>query len=196
MNRFLDELSGAAGLAATVLLAPLLRERYSRWGCSEGEAAEPLPGDALVQEPVLQSTRGINIDAPPREVWPWLAQMGQGRGGLYSYQGLENLMGCRMHNAAHVDPGLQQLAVGDEIRTGPSRSFPFWRVAGLDPGKLLVLRACEPRTGDPAPSTWSFVLRPLDGGRGTRLLVRSRLPAQGAHAGCGGSLRILRASGQ
>lgn len=177
MNRILDELSGAAGLAATVLFAPILRPRYSRWGCTDAEATERLPGDELVTTQVLQSTRAINIAAPPRDVWPWLAQMGQGRGGLYSYQGLENLMGCKMENASHIQPELQMLNVGDEIRSGPP-GYPYWRVVQVDFARSLVLRACDPRTGDFADSTWAFVLKPLDGGRGTRLVVRSRLPEQ------------------
>ncbi|MGZ6143520.1 MAG: hypothetical protein ACXWLM_09280 [Myxococcales bacterium] len=170
MNRILDELTGAAGLAATVLFAPLLRPRYSTWGCTPGEAERPLPGDGLAKGPVLQSTRAISIDAPPREVWRWLAQMGQGRGGLYSYQGLENLMGCHMRNTAQIHPELQRIAVGDVIRTGPE-GFPSWTVAQVDFARTLVLAG---------PGTsWAFVLEPLDAGQGTRLLVRSRLPDQG-----------------
>lgn len=178
MNRILDELSGAAGLAATVLFSPLLRPRYSVWGSNEIEAGERLPGDELVSGPALQSTRAISIASPPSEVWPWLAQMGQGRGGLYSYQGLENILGCKMHNVSHVHPELQALQIGDEIRNGPP-GYPYWRVVGLERGRLLVLRACDPHTGEFAPSTWTFVLRALDGGQGTRLIVRSRIPRRG-----------------
>ncbi len=173
MNRILDEITGAAGLAATVLFSPILRPRYSRWGCTETEATEPLPGDAIIPNPDAQSTRAISIDATPREVWPWLAQMGQGRGGFYSYQGLENLMGCRIHNVAHIHPELQGLKVGDEIRAGPP-GYLYWRVVEVDPGKHLVLRVYDPRTAEPAPSTWVFVLKPLDDGKGTRLVVRGR----------------------
>ena len=167
MNRILDELSGAAGLAATVLFAPILRPRYSSWGCTPDEAARRLPGDDLSEGPVLESTRAINIDAPPREVWRWLAQMGQGRGGMYSYQGLENLIGCRMRNTSQIHPELQHIAVGDVIRAGPE-GYPSWTVARVDFARALVLAGPN--------MSWAFVLEPLDGGLGTRLLVRSRLP--------------------
>ncbi len=170
MNRFFDELTGAAGLAATIALSPFLRPRYSVWGCTPEEAAARLPGDDIATGAVLQSTRAISIDAPPREVWRWLAQMGQGRGGMYSYQGIENLLGCQMRNTSHVHPELQNIAVGDVIRTGPE-GFPSWKVAQVELARTLVLAG--PNT------TWAFVLKPLDSGQGTRLIVRSRLPDEG-----------------
>ena len=42
----------------------------------------------------ISATRAVTVEAPVAEVWPWLAQIGQGRGGLYSYDGLENLLGA------------------------------------------------------------------------------------------------------
>ncbi len=158
MGRLLDELTGAAGFAATILLSPLLRAKYSTWGASEEETRRRLPGDSLVTGPALQSTRAISIAAHPREVWHWIAQMGRGRGGMYSYRVLET------RDAPHVVPELQHIAPGDTIQ-GAGRT---WRVAEAELAKHLVLT-----TG---ASSWSFVLEPLDGGRGTRLIVRSRLP--------------------
>jgi hypothetical protein len=161
MNRFLDELTGAAGFAATVLFSPLLRSRYSTWGSTEAEVKRTLPGDSLLPEPALQSTRAISIAAEPREVWHWIAQMGRGRGGMYSYRLLETA------DAERVMPELQRLAPGDSIQ-GAART---WRVVESEFARHLVLT-----TG---VSTWAFLLEPLDEGRGTRLIVRSRLPAEG-----------------
>src|SRR5689334_23598442 len=109
MSRFLDELTGAAGFAATILFAPWLRSRYSSWGATEEETKRALPGDALLPEPALQSTRAISIAAEPRQVWRWVAQMGRGRGGMYSYRMLET------KDADHVAPELQHIAAGDTI---------------------------------------------------------------------------------
>jgi hypothetical protein len=63
----------------------LVRPWHSRWGATREEAARPLPYDHFVPRPLAQTTRAITIDAPPREVWRWLVQLGVGRGGLYSY---------------------------------------------------------------------------------------------------------------
>ncbi len=70
-----------------------LRPWLQRWGATEAEVRRPLPGDELVTGANHWSTRAITVNASAAEVWPWLAQMGQGRGGLYSYDGLENLAG-------------------------------------------------------------------------------------------------------
>lgn len=158
MGRFLDDLTGAAGFAATILFSPLLRSKYSTWGSTEEEAKRKLPGDELLPDPVLQSTRAISIAAEPREVWHWVAQMGRGRGGMYSYRVLET------PDAQGIVPELQHIKKGDTIQ-GAGRT---WRVVEAEFGKHLVLT-----TG---ASTWTFVLEPLDEGRGTRLIVRSRLP--------------------
>jgi hypothetical protein len=128
-----------------------------------------LPGDDIVAEPRLVSTRAITIRAPVSAVWPWLAQMGQGRGGLYSYQKLENLARCQMHNADTIHPEWQSPAVGDKVRFGPE-PYPFQYIRAIDPGRTLVLGSATGETKTPA--SWVFHLRPIDGG--VRLVVRSR----------------------
>lgn len=61
------------------------------FGATQEEAGMGLPGDQLVRAASRMATRAISIDAPPEQVWPWLVQLGQGRGGFYSYDSLENL---------------------------------------------------------------------------------------------------------
>ena len=77
------------------------------WGATYEELRKPLPGDDLVPDPAMQSTRAVTIEAPPEAVWPWLAQLGQDRAGFYSYEWLENLAGCEMHNADEIHPEWQ-----------------------------------------------------------------------------------------
>ena len=113
------------------------------------------------------ATRAITIDAPAEAVWPWLAQMGQGRGGLYSYDWLENLFGCDIHSADRVVPELQSPAVGDAFRlyregAGP----PALTMARVEPGRALVLRGGE-------DYSWAFVLVKVDD-HTTRLIARTR----------------------
>ncbi len=127
----------------------------------------PLLGDEFVPDPVLKSTRAITIQAPAAEVWPWLVQMGQGRGGLYSYERLENLGGCDMHNADHILPEHQHLVVGDKVRLVPEGREPYFLVSAIEPGQAIVLG------GDDPPTTWAFALQPIDDSS-SRLIIRWR----------------------
>lgn len=165
-----EELLAAGAIGANILLSPLTRPLYSRWGCTAAEQARPLPGDDIVPRPKLQSTRAITIHAPAAAVWPWLAQMGQGRGGLYSYERLENLARCRMRNADRIHAEWQDPAVGDKVRFGPE-PFPFQTIRAIDPGRTLVLGSPPGETKTPA--SWVFHLEPLDPTM-TRLIVRAR----------------------
>ena len=99
-------------------------------------------------EPRLGYTWAITIKAPAERVWPWLAQMGQGRGGLYSYDGLENLAGCDIHSVDQILPELQHPQMGELIRLGP-QGYPCFAVAAIEPNRALVLISADPQTGQP-----------------------------------------------
>ncbi|MCP4166327.1 MAG: SRPBCC family protein [Chloroflexi bacterium] len=163
----IEEGLGALAIAGSIVTSPLLRPWYSKWGASAEEVIRPLPGDELVLNPVLESTRAITIQAPAAGVWPWLVQMGQGRGGLYSYERLENLGGCDMHNADRVIPEYQHLEVGDKVRIVPEGREPYFVVSATEPGRAIIL------SGDDPPTTWAFTLEPI-GDRSTRLIIRWR----------------------
>lgn len=182
MNAAGDVLIGGAQIAAATLTAPLGRGRYNRWGAANAEVAGAMPGDELLAEPKLGYTRAISIHAPVDRVWPWLAQIGQGRGGLYSFDGLENLVRCDIHSTDEVLQQFQDLAAGDLIRLGPE-GYPCFRVHQVDPPRSLVLVGADPKAPHDAATpdspggfaTWQWQLRPLAGGLATRLLVRQRL---------------------
>ena len=106
----------AAGVA--VACSPPARRWILGWGATTAERELPLPGDDLVADADIQSTRAVTIDAPPASVWPWLVQMGSGRGGAYTYDWIENLLGLDMHSADRILPELQDLALGDELPLG------------------------------------------------------------------------------
>jgi hypothetical protein len=159
----------AIATAAYIFVARL---RQLRWGATDRESEEPLPGDDLIAQADLAATRAITIRASPSEVWPWLAQLGQERGGFYSYDFLENLVGCEIHSADRIVPDCQDIAVGDEVRFAPEVGLT---VASLEPGRSVVLRGGVP-IGNRAPPydfTWAFVLRD-EPDKTTRLLVRER----------------------
>lgn len=183
MNIF-ENLLGAAQVGGALILSPLLRSWYNRWGATREEIALPLPGDELVPNPQMGYTRGITIQAPPEQVWKWLVQIGQGRGGMYSYDGLENLAGCKIHSVERVIAELQDLHAGELIRLGPP-GYPCFAVVTVAPSKALILVSANPQTGEPVAhdpqamkgysiATWQFILKPLGEGA-TRLLVRQRL---------------------
>ncbi len=160
-------IGGAA--AAYILLA---RQRQLGWGATEQESDASLVGDGLIANADLSATRAITIRASADQVWPWIAQMGQGRGGFYSYDFLENLIGCDIHSADRIVPEWQNVAVGDEVKLAPELGFA---VVLLDRGRSLVLRGGIPlgNTAPPYDFTWAFTLRDaLD--ETTRLLVRER----------------------
>ena len=148
------------------------RRRHLRWGATDEEVGAVLPGDELLDPVDLVATRAVTITALRTEVWPWLAQMGQGRGGLYSYDVLENLLGCDIHSADRIVPEWQGIKAGDQVRLHPELPLV---VAVVQPGRALVLRSGPPagRGGAPYEFTWAFVLGPAPSGR-TRLVVRER----------------------
>jgi hypothetical protein len=177
-----EAIAGAGQMAVTVAGAPVLRRWYQRWGATDAERHGPMPGDDLVPDADLESTRAVTIDAPPAEVWPWLVQIGHGRGGLYSFDALENLVGCDLHSADAIVPDLQHLEVGDLVRAGPE-GYPAWCVARCEPPHTLVLAAVPPGSAtdvfdpgrdDATRSVWQWQLVPHRNGRGTRLLSRTR----------------------
>jgi hypothetical protein len=181
----LETAAGATQIAVTTLGAPVLRRLYNHYGASARERAESMPGDTLVPHPKITCTRAITIDAPPAVVWAWLVQIGKGRAGLYSYDGLENLVGCDIHSADRLLPEFQHLEAGDVIRMGPE-GYPCFRVASMHPPQSLVLLGADPKTLDVPPiplpddgsvgaMTWQWALRPREHGRNTRLVVRQRL---------------------
>jgi hypothetical protein len=159
-----------AGTSAVCIF--LARPRLLRWGATDQEADGPLPGDELVPNADLVATRAITINASADQVWPWLAQLGQGRGGFYSYDFLENVIGADIHSAHRIVPELQEIAVGDEVLLGPEFGYD---VALVEQGRSLVLRGGFPIESiePPYDSTWAFALR-AESDETTRLLVRER----------------------
>jgi hypothetical protein len=115
---------GGAGLMGIhILLLPFFRSYRTRWGTTKKEATSNLPGDELIRNPKLRMTWGITINAPIEDVWPWVVQMGQGRGGFYTYQFLENIAGCQIVNADRILPEHQQIPLADGVSLAPDMSL-------------------------------------------------------------------------
>jgi len=169
---------GGAGLAGLTVAAAaasypwLFRRTCLTWGATPEEVTGELPGDELLAKPDIVTTRAITIDAPPSAIWPWLVQMGSGRGGVYTYDWIENLFGLGMHSADAILPQFQHLKQGDELPLGPGR--PLMRVEVFEPERALGVRF------EDGNWVWIFALLP-DGDR-TRLVSRNRIAMPGAGA--------------
>jgi hypothetical protein len=143
-----------------------------------------LPGDELVPNPTTQTTMAVTIRATPDQVYPWLLQLGVDRGGMYSYDWLENLFGLNVHTIDHIVPGLQNVKPGDFFRFTPKDfalpNGPGLYVTELNPPQILLgcfgLSSFQPT---PCTQTWQFVLTAQGDGT-TRLVLRSRTDAGSA----------------
>ena len=148
-------LEGAALIIWNLIATPFIGRKQLRRGTVGTEATDSLPGDELVPEPKWTYTLGIDVDASPEHVWPWIAQLGQGRGGLYTYQTLENTVGCKITNTTEILPDHQHPMVGGDIYLHPTappmRTRSRWRQPSLDQGPLrLHLGLEEP------PRVWAL----------------------------------------
>ena len=155
------------GLAAggQVITYPRWRRWCVEWGATTDEASQVLPGDELLADPQVVTTRVVTIDAPASLIWPWLVQLGPGRGGAYTYDWIENLLGLGMHSADEILPQFQDLKVGDVQRLG--RNGPVLKVEVLQAERALAFRS------DDGNWVWQFALQPV--GDQTRLISRNRI---------------------
>ena len=164
-----------AGLAFGLLAAsyPLgLGEWCRTWGATPDEVASNLPGDELLPDADVVTTRAIPIQAPPDRIWPWLVQMGNGRAGTYTYDWIQNLFGLDMHSAKVILPQFQDLKAGDEFPIGTG----MMRIELLQPASLLVTRVPEWH--------WVRIFRLFPDTDVTRLVLRNRIayPGEGSAA--------------
>jgi hypothetical protein len=165
-----------AAVGTGVLLAGTARARLRNWGATHAEIEATHAGDELVAGPVTTSTYAVTIETPADVVWSWLVQIGQDRGGMYSYEWLENLFGLDIHNTDQIRDEWQQRTAGDKVRVVPRgklgmREGYAFHVALADPPRALVLRQQPPE--HPWDATWAFVIIPVSANR-CRLLSRSR----------------------
>lgn len=147
----------ALGVVAPVVDHGLVRPWLRRWGATSEERSRRLPGDPE-QRPLFTTTRAVTVHAPAEEVWAWLVQIGQDRGGFYSYDWLENLAGCQLSSAEDIREEWQHRVAGDGLTIFPGYTTPLLEV---DPPRSLVIE------------NWgAYVIEPIDS-TSCRLLARS-----------------------
>ena len=170
-SSFFALVASAIGLTAgaAAIYAYVIRPWHLRWGVIDDEADRALPGDELVPHAQLYATHAVTINAPMDQIWPWLVQMGQGRGGFYSYEFIENALGADIHNTDRIVPELQDLKAGDRV---PLAQGGFGiPVVVMDTPRTLVLHGdtrTDPdgmpglRPGDFLNVVWGWHLEPID----------------------------------
>lgn len=176
-------IGGAFGMLFD-LLTPFLRRYRAHWGLSAEEAAASFVGDSYVVRPNWMWTHAVQVNAEPKQVWPWVAQIGQGKAGFYAYQWLENLAGCHIRNADTIHPEWAVSEVGQEFRIHPAApplvvaELVPWRhflVTNRNPNQGSGLAATEaPRAADGPKVSWLFLVQPLHDGR-SRVVSRYRI---------------------
>lgn len=175
--RFLLEgIEGVVAALVVVVSWPLSKRWLNQWGSRPEERDRAWPGDQFVSTPYHTYTRAIDIAAPDTTVWPWLVQFGLGRAGFYSYELLERFVGIPVTNVESIEPTLQSIAVGDEIRLHP-------KAPGIPVGLVVEGRClCFGKRHDPDATvarpdparSWSMYLEP-DSADSCRLLLRGCL---------------------
>jgi hypothetical protein len=165
-------------------LTLFLKPVRDSWGLSKEEAKRTFPGDEWLAQPSSQFTHAVEINAPAEKVWCWIAQMGQGRGGFYSYEALENLTGMNIYNSDEILPEFQNPQIGDLIPFGPADAYPL---VLCEPGKAMTIGFCydldksilfDQETSS-YPSnyfclSWLWYVEPIDNHR-SRFFSRNRI---------------------
>lgn len=189
-NKKLVSFATAVGTAATVALSVytfVVRPWHLRWGATDGEVEQALPGDELLPDAQIKSTRAITIQAPVANVWPWLLQWGYQRGGLYSYDWIDRALGSEgVVSTNRILPEFQHLEVGEDVPTAPGNGFKVATIDASGPSRTLVLYARydmatgqqytldDPLTGDYMQTIWTWQLEPIND-ETTRMITRMRL---------------------
>lgn len=184
------------GAAAGVVVGSMLRRLSLHTGATESEAHGSLPGDDVIAHPKIEWTRAATIRATPDRIWPWLVQMGYGRGGWYTNERFDQLVWrVSADNAPRILDEYQHLAVGDIVADGPQHAA-YFHVREILPGRAIVYHSIRhPYRGHPIDVTrdgavdeieewlvrsgtyldfsWAFVLQAIGTDR-TRLIIRTR----------------------
>jgi hypothetical protein len=164
---FVDTLSAVPVWAGT----PFVRPWHMRWGATDAEVAAAMPGDEFVPRARFNATRAITIEAPPEQVWPWIAQLGYRRAGFYTYDLVDN---AGERSADRILDEYQHVEVGDLIPMfHESHGLAIaYGVASFEPHDWMVWLH-RPHENEPPDSTWSWRLRRLPSDR-TRLVTRMK----------------------
>lgn len=182
IQKVFSSLGGAVQMGVHILL-PFLHAGRVRWGATDEELQRTWPGDDMVPDPCAGFMQGITIHAPASKVYPWIAQIGQNKAGFYSYEILENIVGCQMHNTYRLVPEWQKLEVGSQLQMHPMGGIPITAVypeqGYLTGGMLDADKGASLEPGAPLPEhiitiSWLFYVYDISNGD-SRFISRWRV---------------------
>ncbi|UWX54478.1 hypothetical protein NYZ99_16410 [Maribacter litopenaei] len=182
---FIQVIEGLEGVIVIIVgyLSFFLRPLRDRWGLSKEQALQTFPGDEIVPVPKTRFTHAIEINAPSKYVWPWIAQIGQGKGGFYTYEALENLVGLNIYNSDAVLSEFQNPQIGDKVGFAPKDALP---IVICDHGRCMAIenaldmdtnKLYNPKVGRPKNYlhlTWLWYVEDIDEKR-SRFISRNRV---------------------
>ncbi|MBT3363180.1 MAG: hypothetical protein HN929_11995 [Chloroflexi bacterium] len=182
LNNIWEAICGTS-LMFVIIILPFLRSKLRKWGSTKEELARELSGDDLIEDMKGWYNHAITIKATPAAVWPWIVQLGQNKGGFYSYELLENIAKSKIHNVDRIVPEFQDTAIGDAVMMTPTAA-PYI-VSAIDSGRAFILRlrvnletqqtvnVAEPLPPKYQDGSWLFLLEETSEGK-TRMITRSR----------------------
>lgn len=160
-----------AVIISLVVVVILLLPWMDRWGCNDAEITADLPGDELLPDPPRVTNRAVSINATPEAIFPWLAQMGADKAGLYSYTRLENLVGCKMAKVEEIRPEWQDPKPGDLVKMcAKDPAPPPYEVASVRQNEFIILYHHDEQG---VADSWAFVIQEQPDGS-SRLISRTR----------------------
>lgn len=145
----------------------IYRPLQMNWGATREEIRRVMPGDDIVPDPHFDSTRAVNIDATPEQIFPWIVQLGIKRGGWYSYDLMDNLL---KKSADRIVPEFQNIKAGDLIPMNPDATMGFFVKEVNPPHHMLWWEKAD-------TLQWSWSLYPIND-TSTRLITRIRMTYQ------------------
>ena len=156
----------AISLSVIIGYILIIRPLLIYWGATTEVIYTTLPGDEYITSPEINTTKAIVIFSKPAEIWPWIVQMGQGRGGHYSYDWLENLFGFQMNSVREILPEMQHLKAGDAVNFSAGRKMIVDQM--VSEKYLLLLehenKQKDPEKAMPPKASWLIYLQPLENG--------------------------------
>jgi hypothetical protein len=150
-----------------VIMIFVYRPWAINWGATDDEINRTMPGNERMQNPTFSAIRAVTIKAQPEEIWPWIAQYGYKRAGMYCYDWFDN---DGIPSAERIMPEYQNLKVGDLI---PLSAMLFVEVTELNPNRSMLWVFPE-GSGPWTNSTWAWELYQEDA-QHTRLVTRLRV---------------------
>lgn len=149
-----------------VLYLLVLRPGFRKWNSTFEEVNMKFPGDKVISDYRTGSTRAIEINASPEEIWNELIQVKKKRPDVYNYNWIENLLNYKfIRRNKYLRFLRKRLSSNKFVIFKPSESTSVYAEQAQ---KYLIFRDIDKRGNQ---YCWIFYLKKEE--TSTRLLIRS-----------------------